>query len=113
MPGSSVEDRFIDLAALGVADSHPALICVPTGFGGASQIERVNRFTGEWYSGFLVPDGAGTFDLVGLGRVMLDSFDGNVPGGPEGLVCVPGDHPGFGGGHSRLLSEFNDGNVVA
>lgn len=113
LPGSTAEDKVIDLTALGVADSHAALNFVPLGFGGASQIKMVSWSTGEWYSGFLVPDGAGTFDLFGLGRVVLDSFDGNVPGGPEGFVYVPGDNPGFGGVQSMLLSEFSGGNVVA
>jgi hypothetical protein len=112
-PGSTVEDKVIDLAALGVADSHAAVGFVPAGFGGTGLIKLVSWQLGEWYSAGLTPDGNGTFDLTGLVRITLDSPDGNVPGGPEGFVYVSGSNPGFFGNNSMLLSEFSAGNVAA
>jgi hypothetical protein len=112
-PGSTVEDKVIDLAALGVADSHAAVGFVPAGFGGTGLIKLVSWENGEWYSAGLTPDGNGTFDLTGLVRISLDSANGNVPGGPEGFVYVSGSNPGFFGNNSMLLSEFSAGNVVA
>jgi hypothetical protein len=112
-PGSTVEDKVIDLAALGVAASHAAVGFVPAGFGGTGLVKLVSWGGGEWYSAGLTPDGNGTFDLTGLVRIGLDSATGNLPGGPEGFVYVPGSNPGFFGNNSMLLSEYSDGNVVA
>jgi MYXO-CTERM domain-containing protein len=114
-PGSTVEDKVIDLAPLGVADSHAALNFVPAGFGGAGKVKLVTWETGEWYSASLAPDGAGTFDLVGLVQVDVDPGSAAMdpmPGGPEGFVYVDGANPGFGS-HSLLVSEFSAGSVAA
>jgi PEP-CTERM motif len=112
-PGSTAEDKVIDLAPLGVADSHAALNFVPLGFGGAGLVKLVSWSGGEWYSASLVPDGSGTFDLAGLSKIELDSANGNLAGGPEGFVYVAGANPGFAGQNSMLLSEFSAGTVGA
>jgi len=113
-PGSTDEDKIIDLAALGVADSHAALNFVPGGFAGAGLVKLVSWSGGEWYSASLTPDGSGTFDLTGLLQIDLDlstvGFEG-LPGGPEGFTYVSGLNPGFGA-NSMLLSEFSAGSVA-
>ena len=114
-PGSLDEDKIIDLAALGVADSHAALNFVPATFGGAGTVKLVSWEGGEWYSASLAPDGAGTYDLVGLAQVDLDpAMPGMevLSGGPEGFTYVSGLNPGFGA-DSMLLSEWSAGNVTA
>lgn len=112
-PGSTAEDKIIDLGALGVAVSNAALNFVPSGFSGAGQLKLVSWSGGEWYSASLVADGGGTFNLAGLAQVDLGTVDGNLPGGPEGFVYVSGDNPGFGGNPSMLVAEWSDGNVAA
>ena len=113
-PGSTDEDKIIDMAALGIAESHAALNFVPAGFGGAGQVKLVSWELGEWYSANLSPDGLGTFDLTGVVHVDLDTstvaIDG-LPGGPEGFTYVSGLNPGFGA-NSLLLSEFSAGKVA-
>lgn len=113
--GSTVEDKVIDLTALGVADSHAAINFVPASFGGAGQAKLVSWEGGEWYSASLSADGSGTFDLTGLTRVDVDASTVEIdalPGGPEGFVYVAAANPGFGS-DSMLLSEFSAGNVAA
>ena len=112
-PGSTAEDKIIDLGAQGVAISNAALNFVPAGFGGAGQLKLVSFGEGQWYSAGLAADGNGTFDLVGLTAVNLGTVDGNLPGGPEGFVYVAGDNPGFGGSPSMLVAEWSVGNVAA
>lgn len=114
-PGSIDEDKIIDMAALGVADSHAALNFVPAGFGGAGQVKFVSWSGGEWYSATLTPDGSGTYDIAGLVQVDVDASTGAMdvlPGGPEGFTYVAAANPGFGV-DSMLLSEFSDGSVAA
>ena len=113
-PGSTDEDKVIDMAALGIAGSHAALNFVPGGFAGAGEVKLVSWGGGEWYSGTLSPDGFGTYDLTGVTRIDLDtgtpSIEG-LPGGPEGFTYVSGLNPGFGI-NSMLLSEFSAGTVA-
>jgi hypothetical protein len=114
-PGSTTEDKVIDLALLGVANSHSAIGFVPSGFGGAGQVKLVSYGGGQWYSGSLQADGSGTYDLVGLAQVDLDLGAGgtqNVPGGPEGFVYISGANAGFGV-DSMLISEYQSGLVGA
>lgn len=115
LPGSVNEDKIIEMAPLGVAGSLAALNFVPAGFGGSGQIKMVSWSGGQWYSAGLVPDGNGTFDLVGLTQVDLDLGTGgtqNVPGGPEGFVYIAGANAGFGT-NSMLISEYSAGVVGA
>jgi hypothetical protein len=113
-PGSTVEDKVIDLAAMGVANSHSALNFVPAGFGGAGQIKLVSYGGGQFYSGTLSPDGSGTFDIVGLTQVDVGAAPGiqSLPGGPEGFVYIAGGNVGFSA-NAMLLSEYSAGKVAA
>lgn len=111
-PGSTDEDKIVDLAALGVAGSHAALNFVPAGFGGAGDLKLVSWSGGEWYTTVLTPDGSGTFDIA-VTPVDLDittMFFDNLPGGPEGFVYVDAVNPGFGV-DSLLVSDFSAGSV--
>lgn len=113
-PGSTDEDKIIDMAALGFAQSHAALNFVPSGFSGAGKVKLVSWQLGEWYSATLTPDGLGTYDLTGISQIDLDlgtpAIEG-LPGGPEGFTYVSGLNPGFGV-NSMLLSEFSAGRVA-
>lgn len=108
-PGSSVEDKVINLAALGVAGSNSAINFVPAGFGGAGHIKLVSYGGGQWYDAQLVPDGNGTYDLINLAQVILANGT-NVPGGPEGFVYIAGGNPLFGV-NSMLVSAYSNGTV--
>lgn len=114
LPGSTSEDKIIDMAALGVAGSLSAINFVPAGFGGAGLIKMVSYGGGQWYSASLTPDGTGTFDLSGLAQVDLDPDPGiqSLPGGPEGFVYIPAGNAGFGV-NSMLVSDYSAGSVSA
>ena len=112
-PGSTDEDKVIDMAALGIAGSHAALNFVPVGFSGAGHVKMVSWSGGEWYSGTLSPDGFGTYDLTGVSQIDLDTSTPAVeglPGGPEGFTDVSGLNPAFGA-NSMLLSEYSAGKM--
>lgn len=114
-PGSTDEDKIVDLAALGVAGSHAAVNFIPTGFPGAGGIRLVSWGGGQWYSASLVADGLGTFDVTLVTQQDLDLAAGgiqNVPGGPEGFVYIAGGNPGFLA-NSLLISEYSAGTVGA
>lgn len=115
-PGSTDEDKIIDLVPLGVVNSHAAFAFVPTGFSGAGQMKLVSWSGGQFYSANLTPDGNGTFDLTGLTRVDLDTSTvgiDNLPGGPEGFVYIDGANDGFNGLDSLLVSDYSAGRVSA
>lgn len=114
-PGSTNEDKIIDLAALGVAGSHAALNFVPAGFNGAGQLKLVSWSGGQFYTATLVADGSGTFDIAGIAQVDLDAVAvgiQNLGGGPEGFVYIDGTNAGFPG-DSMLVSEYSAGTVGA
>jgi hypothetical protein len=114
-PGSTSEDKIINLGALGVVASHAALNFVPAGFGGAGQLKLVSWAGGQWYTATLAADGLGTFDLVGLTPVDLDPATAgidSVPGGPEGFVYISAGNPDFAL-NGMLISEFSAGEVGA
>lgn len=114
-PGSTVEDKVIDLAALGMANSHAAIGFVPDGFGGAGQAKFVSWSGGQWYTAGLAPDGSGTYNLTGVAQVDLDPVAAGmqvVPGGPEGFVYIAGGNAGFAA-NSMLISEYSAGMVGA
>ena len=115
LPGSTDENKIIDLGALGVAGSHAAINFTPTGFPGAGSVKLVSWSGGQWYDAALSPDASGTFDLVGLTQIDLDPGSAgiqNVPGGPEGFVYIAQGNPGFTA-DSLLISEFSAGAVGA
>lgn len=106
-PGSTITDKIIGLAALGVEQSHAALNFVPAGFPGAGRMKLVSWAGGQWSDASLVPDGAGTFDVVGLTPVPASQ----LPGGPEGFIFVSPLSPGFAT-HSLLVAEWSAGNIA-
>lgn len=108
-PGSTIEDKVIDLGPLGVAGSHAAINFVPAGFGGAGHVKLVSYAGGQWYDAELAPDGNGTYDLINLAQVILANGT-NVPGGPEGFVYIAGGNPLFTS-NSMLLSAYANGTV--
>jgi PEP-CTERM motif len=114
-PGSTDEDKIIDLTTLGVAGSHAAINFVPAGFGGAGRAKLVSWSGGQWYDAVLAPDGLGTFDLTGLIQIDLDLGAAGiqvVPGGPEGFVYIAGGNPLFAA-NTMLISEFSANLVSA
>jgi len=114
-PGSTAEDKVIDLAPLGVADSHAAINFVPAGFGGAGSMKLVSWAGGEWYNATYSPDGSGTFNIDSVTQIDLDLSTGamdNLPGGPEGFVYIAAGNAGFTV-NSLLVSEYSAGNVAA
>lgn len=113
-PGSTNEDKIIELGPLGVASSHAAINFVPSDFSGAGQVKLVSWSGGQWYSGTLAPDGSGTFDLVGLAQVDLNPATAamdSLPGGPEGFVYIRSGNPGFSV-NSMLVSDYS-ANIVS
>lgn len=114
-PGSVAEDKIIDLAALGVANSHAAINFVPTGFGGAGSMKLVSWSGGQWYDASYSPDGLGTYDILGVTQIDLDLATvgiQNLFGGPEGFVYIAAGNAGFAM-DSLLVSEYSAGNVAA
>lgn len=114
-PGSTSEDKVIDLAALGVANSHSAINFVPVGFGGAGGMKLVSYGGGQWYDAKYSLDGSGTFNIDSLAQVDLDLSAVGVqtlPGGPEGFVYIAAGNAGFLV-NSLLVSDYANGTVSA
>jgi len=105
-PGSSVNDRIIDLTPLGISSSVGALNFVPAGFPGAGGLKIASYNTGDWYTASYAPDGTGTFNIT---SPVLNT---NIPVGPEGFVYVPPGSPIFPSGTSMLVSEYGNGVVA-
>lgn len=82
-PGSTITDKIVDMAPLGVASSAAALAFVPPGFPGAGQLKLVSWSGGQWYNLTFVPDGSGTYDITSATQVTT------LGGGPEGIAYVP------------------------
>lgn len=105
-PGSTTTDKIIDLAPLGIAQSHASINFPPSGFPGFGRVKLCSWPGGEWYDAELAPDGMGTFDLINITQIT----ESTLPGGPEGFAYVPFGSPGFT--HpAMLVSEFSAGSV--
>mgnify|MGYP000875023483 CR=1 FL=1 len=114
-PGSTGEDKIIDLAALGVAGSHSAVNFVPAGFGGAGHMKLVSWGGGQWYDALYSPDGSGTYDITSVTQIDLDPVAAgtqNLVGGPEGFVFIAAGNAGFAV-NSLLVSDYSSGRVSA
>ncbi|MDX2132107.1 MAG: hypothetical protein SFY69_08645 [Planctomycetota bacterium] len=105
LPGSTTPDKVINLAPLGIAQSHASIQFVPAGYSGAGRMKLASWSGGEFYDATYTPDGMGTFDIVSAVQTAT------LPGGPEGFVYVPLGSPLFSG-PSMLVSEFSAGNVA-
>jgi hypothetical protein len=110
-PGSAAADRIVDLTPLGVSPSTGGLAISPNGFPGAGSLKLTSYTASAWYSGTLVPDGLGTFDVVGvtLRAVLPGTFFGS---GPESAIYVQPTSTAFPS-QSVLISEFNQVAVGA
>lgn len=105
LPGSAAPDKVIDLAALGVTQSHASINFVPAGFSGAGRMKLCSWSGGEFYDASYSPDGSGTWDITSVTQTA------QLPGGPEGFVYVPLGSPLFDV-PSMLVSEYSAGNVA-
>lgn len=106
-PGSTVADKVIDTAALGIEGSISALNFVPNGYPGAGRMKIVTYGGGEWSDASLMPDGMGTFDLVGVTEVP----GSRLAGGPEGFDYVPLGSPLIDN-PTMILAEYNAGQIA-
>jgi len=106
LPGSTVEDKVIDLEPLNITSSPGGLGFVPTGFAGEGDLKTVSWPSGDWFTLTLAPDVNGTFDITGVTK------DTTIPGGPEGFVYINQDNFGFGV-DSILVAEWTDNNIAA
>jgi hypothetical protein len=100
-PGSTTNDKIVDLTALGVSPSVGALNFVPGGFPGAGQLKIVSYDTAEWYTASYAPDGSGTYNIT---SPVLNT---TIQGGPEGFIYVPVGSPLFPS-NSMLVSEYGN-----
>ena len=66
LPGSRTTDKIIDLAPLGIAQSHASLSFVPEGIPGEGGLKFVSWAGGQWYDVELAPDGNGTYDIANV-----------------------------------------------
>jgi hypothetical protein len=107
-PGSTITDKVVNLATLGVSASPGAILFTPPGQPGAGSFKLAGYSGGQWYDADVVPDGGGTYDVVNLQAVP----GAVLSGGPEGIVYVPSGSPRFAG-PSLLVSEYGAGNVAA
>jgi hypothetical protein len=106
-PGSSITDKIVDLAALGVGTGGPGgLNFVPSGFPGAGQLKIVTYNTGQWYTLAISPDGSGTYNVSSA------TLEATLGGGPEGIFYVPVGSPNFIG-FNVLVCEYSTGAVAA
>ena len=107
-PGSSITDKVIDVAPLGVASSLVSLGFVPPGQPGAGRLKLASYSGGQWYDAGVAPDGSGTYNLVGVTPVPGST----LPGGIVGFVYVNAGSRQFSG-PSMLVSEYQADGVAA
>ncbi len=88
-PGSTDEDKVIDLAAapLSLTAGPGGLTFVPPGLPGAGQLKVVAYDDAKWYTFVLAPDGAGTYNVTSA------TLNVTLQGGPEGIAYVPPGSP--------------------
>jgi hypothetical protein len=106
-PGSTDEDKIIDLIPLGITtdSSISGLNLVPAGFSGAGGFKAVSWVGGSWFDIVLSPDGSGTFDILSATLITV------LGGGPQGFVFIDDvGNSGFGV-DSLLISEFSSGSI--
>jgi hypothetical protein len=106
-PGSSITDKTVDLAALGVVANGPGgLMFVPTGFPGAGQLKLSDYPGGQFYTLAISSDGTGTYNVNSA------TLETTIVGGPEGIFYVPAGSPQFTG-FNVLVCEYQAGKVAA
>jgi hypothetical protein len=107
-PGSTITDKIVDVAALGVAGSLSSVGFVPAGLPGAGSMKLARYGGGQWYDADAVADASGTYDVANLQQVAGST----LPGGPEGFVFVGAGSAEFARA-SLLVSEYGADNVAA
>ena len=105
-PGATSPTKVIALGPLGITSSTGSATVVPSGFPGAGRLKVLSYSASLWYDASLVPDGAGTFDIVGVSPAI------SISGGPEGVVYIPAGNPQFDAA-SILVAEYQAGRVGA
>ncbi len=105
-PGSTADDKIVDLSALGIVSSTGALNFVPAGYPGAGHLKISSWAGGEWYDVSFASDGSGTYDLTSA------TYINSYPGGPEGFIYVPHGSPLFPG-DNLLMAEYSADTVGA
>lgn len=103
LPGSTTPDKIINMAALGVAGSHSALMFGPFDRSYAGRMKVSSWGGGEFYDAIYAPDGFGTYDIASVTQTAT------LQGGPEGYVYVPLGSALFG--DAMLVSEYSAGLV--
>jgi hypothetical protein len=104
-PGSLVTDKVVDLEPLGVGYSAAGIAFAPAGSSTPGALKIMSWSSGLWHTVALTPDGMGTFDVGSVTQATSP-----LPGGPEGMVYVPGGSPLFPD-PAMLVSEFTAGVV--
>jgi hypothetical protein len=104
-PGATTPSSTTDLTALGVTGSTGTCQFVPEGFVGAGSLVVASYSPGVWYRVPLTASGA----LFTLGDATEIASTG---GGPEGIVYINDDNPGFPR-QSVLMSAFGLSKIVA
>lgn len=104
LPGSTTPDKVVDLAALGVANSHSALVWGPGARTYANRLKLSSWSGGQFY------DATYSFDAFGMVDILSVTQTATLTGGPEGIVYVPYGSPLFG--DSMLVAEYSAGNIA-
>ena len=104
---SSATDKLINLAPHGVAGSVGAMGFVPAGYPGTGKIKVTSYNTNTFYTGTLVPDASGTYDLS---NVVAGT---TIQGAVEGFIYLPPGSPQFASFQSMLVCEFATGGIYA
>jgi len=103
LPGSTTPDKIVDMAALGVAGAHSALMFAPAGRSYSGRLKVSSWSGGQFYDATYAADGFGTYDITSVTQTAT------LVGGPEGYVYVPLGSTLFG--DSLLVSEYSAGIV--
>jgi hypothetical protein len=106
-PGSVITDKvnILDSLSPTYVPYPGGLNFPPPGYPGAGKLKIADYGGGDWYSADIAADGAGTFNIVNMVRVL------NFASGPEGFVYVPVGSPQFPN-FSILLSDYDSNEVV-
>ena len=101
--GSTVPDRVDPMLGPSYLGG---LAIVPAGMPGAGRLKTVRWSGGVWTDSTLVPDGLGTFNIVGETQTAT-----LTTGGPDGFAYVPRMAPLFTG-PSVMVAEYSSSNLA-
>jgi hypothetical protein len=99
-PGSAGVDKVISLDPFLIPRSASSLNFVPANLPGGGALKLVTFGGGDWFTLLLMPDGLGTYDIVGAKK------ERTLTGGPEGFVYVAAGSPLIDA-NSVLVSEWS------